>query len=69
MTTQNIIDYTILTGNTCYKFNDFIKEVNMYVGNGYKPYGKLITHNESNKNSCIIMIQPMIKYGPANTTE
>lgn len=69
MSTQNIIDYTIVTGNTCFKYKDFITEVNFYASAGYLPYGKLITHNESNKNSCVMLFQPMIKYGPTNTTE
>ncbi len=69
MSSLNIMDYTIVTGNTCSKIKDFIMEVNFYAGNGYKPYGKLITHTESNKSSCVMVFQPMIKYGPTTTTE
>lgn len=68
MSAQNIIDYTIVAGNNCYSYKEFICEINMYIRDGYKPYGFLITNKESNKNSCVEMIQPMIKYGPANST-
>jgi hypothetical protein len=68
MSSQNVIAYTLLSDNTCYKFNDFIIEVNKYVSTGYNPYGNLISIRESERNNCIMMIQPMIKYGPINST-
>jgi hypothetical protein len=69
MSSQNIIDYTIVAGNNCFNYKEFINNINMYIGDGYKPYGALITNKESDRNNCVEMIQPMIKYGPANTTD
>ncbi len=63
MVNATISEYDIIRGDTCStSYNDFITRVNIYIKNGYQPYGKLNIVSYNNGSYCKYLDQVVVKY-------